>query len=718
MLPNLYKLVLLTFFSTAPFALFPQLLINTDSIPAGQPLPAEWRGHNHSANSLVSWYSNPDYEREYGKLHVGIERWPGGNSGNSYRWQTELKYPNRFNLKNVAAYMDRFDTRLQMVVNFGNGSPAETAHLLRLCNSNLPRYRQLRDSLLDHPDALDVKIWEIGNESTDAWTFAWSWLGYQKKIHFRSGEPSLKLSEKKVDSMYYYGGEFYRQGWVEIIGGLDLQTAILGDLHFYANARASDTVKAEFPALDTGDPSAIRIFRTSGFDLSWASTLSSPGTLYDSIAQLHNLLSANEFDYSSEKIFLHPNGGIKSNDLILIEYLSTGHSGAFEFRDSIKANDPASQVGYTVNISPELESIPGFIDDFRQSPPDFMIKHPYATRITKPLLDSAYYAEAAYAAQFKVQQLIDFREEWSQRKSDWNLAQAPGLGISEWNIALCDECPADHPLDGIAGALFVADFWGRMIEKAIQDSVDLSVFNHFGLVASGYNFIHLLHPNKKFSVSPEGIAVQMLMQAIAEGYFDVKVQQMPTLTILWEGGNSKEIDALSVYGGVSAGRDRIQLLIINRDDRNAHQLEWPIPDSWVCDSLLIETFTGSMSDSQTSHMIQRQAFSDTLLSLSIPRYSLLRLELKLAFPVGGIRDETAEQMSLQLYPNPAGDRLTLVSGEELERVELYDLSGHLLLQSAAQGRHFELPLNDRPGGMYLLRIRTEKGTATRTFIRQ
>jgi len=238
------------------------------------------------------------------------------------------------------------------------------------------------------------------------------------------------------------------------------------------------------------------------------------------------------------------------------------------------------------------------------------------------------------------------------------------------------------------------------------------------LVASGYNFIHLLHPNNKFSVSPEGIAVQMLMQVIAEGYFEVKVQQMPTITILWEGGSSKEIDALSVYGGVSPERDRIQVLIINRDDQNAHQLEWPIPESWVCDSLLVETLTGSMSDSQTSHAIQRMAFSDTLLSLSIPAYSLLRLELKLAFPVGGISNEAAEQMPLLLYPNPAGDRICLVSGEDLEMVELYELSGKLLQRSSAQGNRYELPLNDRPGGMYLLRIHTGKGTFTRTFIRQ
>ncbi len=718
MLSLLRKLVFLAFIAMSPFALFSQLLINTDSIPAGRALSPEWRGHNHSAKSLVSWYNNPAYEREYGKLHVGIERWPGGNSGNSYRWESELRYPNRFNLKNLAAYMDRYGTELQMVVNFGNGSPGETARLLRICNSSLPRYRQLRDSLLDHPDALNVKIWEIGNESTDAWTFAWSWLGYQEQIHFRSGQPSLKLSKKKADSMYYYGGEFYRQGWVEIIGGLDLQTAILGDLHYYANSKARDTLKVEFPAMDTSNASSIRIYRTSDFDLAWASTLSDPQLLYDSIARTENLLTASEYDHDAYKVFLHPFGGLKSGDLILTEYLSTGHAGAFEFRDSIKANDPASQVGYTVMISPELESIPGFIDDFRQSPPDFMIKHPYATRITKPLLENAYYSEAAYTAEFKTRQLLAFQEEWKQRKIDWNLAQAPGLGISEWNIALCDECPDNHPFDGIAGALYVADFWGRMMEKAIQDSIDLAVINHFGLVASGYNFIHLLRANDTFGLSPEGRAVQMLMQVIAEGWFKVKVQQMPSLSILWDNGNQKNIDALSIYGGLSRDGQKVRLLLINRDDEEAHDLIWPIPRAWVCDSLLIETFTGSMSDSQTSHMIQRQAFSDTLLSLSIPRYSLLRLELKLAFPVGGIRHEAEEQFSLQLYPNPAADRLSLVAGEELKMVELYDLSGHLLQRSAARGKRFELSLNDRPRGMYLLRIHMGKGTATRTFIRQ
>ncbi len=697
---------------------FSQLVITMDSNPVGQPLPAEWRGHNHNASGLVEWYSNSDYDYEYGKLHAGIERWPGGNDANNYNWQAELAYPNRFNLRNAADYMDYFGTALQMVVNFGNGSPSETAQFVRFCNSNLPYYQNLRDSILAHPDPLNIKVWEIGNESTDKWAFAWSWLGYQDQIFFRSGEPPLSLSKKAADSMYYYGGEFYRQGWVEIIGGLDMRTAILGDMYFYTSDVAADTIAVEFPEMDTTDASAIRIYRTPDFNRAWADTLGNPGVLYDSIAQPVNLLLSNEYDYTATEVFLHPTGGIKSNDLILIEYLSTGHSGAFAFRDSIKANDPEAIVGYTVEISPELENMPGFIDDFRQSPPDFMVDHPYPTNITKPALENSYFSEAIYTAEFKVEQFIDFQKEWNQRKTDWNLAQAPGLGITEWNIALCDECQDNHPFDGIASALYVADFWGRIVEKAVQDSISLAVINHFGLLATGNNFIHLLRPvSGQIEVSPEGRAVQMLMEVIADGYYKVNILQMPTITILWDNGINKEINALSVYAGISEDQKRIQLLVVNRDDENAHQLEWDIPDAWISDSLLIETFTGSMFDSLTNYQIQKQAFNDSYLSVSVPAYSLLRLELKLATLTS--IDEEVNVDRVSVYPNPATENLLHIESKNLlQVVEVYSPLGKLLHRSAVNGYQFVLPLNNLSGGLYILYLYTSNGRVTRAFIRQ
>ena len=713
----LKKTVLLAFLAFLPAPLFSQLIIDTDTLATALPLPPQWRGHNHTAQSPITWYNVPDYTPKYKKLHAGIERWPGGNSGNNYRWQPDLKNSGRFHLKNVASYMDRFGTELQIVVNFGNGSPAETAYLLRICNSSLPHYRQLRDSLLNHPDPLNVKLWEIGNESTDAWAFAWSWLGFQDHIYFQSGQQAIALSKKEADSLYYFGGEFYRQGWVDVIGGLTLRTAILGDIHFYPQAMPGDTVKVEFPALDTNNASAIRIYRTSNFNVAWADSLTSPGPLYDSIAKPRNLLSPQEYDYSPEKVFLHPAGGLKSNDLILIEYLSTGHSGAFEFRDSIKANDPGSQVGYTVKITPELESMPGFIDRFRQSPPDFMIEHPYATALTKPALENAYFSESAYVAQFKTEQMLALQQTWNQRKKDWNLAHVPGLGITEWNIGLCDDCPENHPFDGIASALYVADFWGRMIEKAFQDSLHLAVINHFALVATGDNFIHLLHPNGKgISVGPEGRAVQMLMQVIAEGFFKPGIEQMPTMAID-DGSGSQTVDALSVYGGLSPDKERIRLLIVNRDDENAHPLLWPLPDSWLCDSLLVESYTGSMIDSQTNHQIQRQAFNDSLLSLSLPAYSLVRIEIKLAVPLGRQDRINREDGSLRIYPNPAGNKVYIRSEQDLEWVELYDLSGRLLTRRHAKGRRFEMALDEVPRGIYLFRISSSGATVNRRVIR-
>ena len=177
-------------------------------------------------------------------------------SPNNYNWVEQLNNPNVFNLKNVVSYLQDFNTTLQVVVNFGNGSASEAAEFVRFCNSPLSQYTQMRNDLLGNSSPINVKYWEIGNESTDPWTFGWSWMGFQDFVRFRSGELLKPIVKREIDSLYYYGGSFFREGWVTEIGGLDKQTAILGDTKFYPNpAGTSDTIVVKYPLLDVNNPS-------------------------------------------------------------------------------------------------------------------------------------------------------------------------------------------------------------------------------------------------------------------------------------------------------------------------------------------------------------------------------------------------------------------------------------------------------------------------------
>ncbi len=704
-------------FSSNP--LWAQAIIEVDDFfPETYLVPSVMRGHNHTAFSPISWYQSADFEKEYRKLYAGIERWPSGNRANNYNWLDHLQTTNEFNLRNAARYMDDHNIDLQIVINFGNGSPSEAAELVRVCNSEKSKYRHLRDSLLDHPEALDVPVWEIGNESTDAWTFAWSWLGYQDKVFFQSNKPPFRLDETEIDSMYYYGGSFFRQGWVKIIGGLDMMTAILGDLHYYTQAQSSDIVKVEFPDMIPGDSNAIRIYRTRNFDLAWAQQVDTQQKLYDSIANPQNILPQSEYDWDKERVHLHPAGGIQAGDLYLIEYLSTNHKGAFEFRDSMKAADPGIKIGYTVKVSPELEAMPGFIDDFRQSPPDFMIDHLYASNITQPALDSGYYSLAAYAAEFKVASAVDLQTKWRERKSSWQLPREVGIGITEWNIALCDLCPTNHPFKGISSALYVADFWARSIEKAGEDSIIPKAFNHFGLIATGGNFIHLFHPNPGgFEVTPEGRAVQMVMKSVGHAFFKPHVRNIPQINIPWKTG-FRPVDALSVYGGLSDYFSTIYYLIINRDQLNSHEIKWEnVPIGMTVDSVYVETFTGTMIDSHTTFQKAQFYFDSSSFDFSVPRYSISIWGLKL-IPIGMESKLVGTGADFRLSPNPASDILRVDGKEDFEEIAIFAPDGKILLRSQQIKRNYTLNLRDWPAGIYYIRATSRSGSSVKSFIKQ
>ncbi len=78
----------------------------------------------------------------------------------------------------------------------------------------------------------------------------------------------------------------------------------------------------------------------------------------------------------------------------------------------------------------------------------------------------------------------------------------------------------------------------------------------------------------------------------------------------------------------------------------------------------------------------------------------------------GVDDEGME--SLQLYPNPAQNQLTIV-GENLQQVTVMTLQGQVLYDIKTTGNTMVISLDDLPSGLYFVTIRTQNGTATRQF---
>jgi alpha-L-arabinofuranosidase len=624
----------------------------------------EWKGYNQGGRANISEIQTPEFTNAFSKFNPGIIRWPGGNNGNNYRWQKHLNENNKLNLKNLIPFLDSYNVELQIVVNFGNGSATEAAEFVNICNNQNAYYSQLRDSLLNTLNPINVKYWEIGNESTDAWTYGYSWLGFQDSIHFQSGIPNNTFTRREADSLYYYGGALFREGWVEIIGGLDKNTAILGDIKFYTNVQTTDTIIVTYPSLDTTNTNSVRVYRTSNFDVSWAGdTTTNQQELYDSIANPANLLSAAEFSWSQTEVILNPIGGIDSSDLILVEYNSVDHDGAFAFRNLMKAADPSIEIGYTVQPEDSLISNLSFQQDFASSPPNFMIKHPYASGLTIPAIQQGYFSEAAYVSEKKVQAMVNVGNIWNQLELDWGISNEIGLSITEWNVALYDEAPQNHPIRGIISGLYVADFWARTFESALNDSLDLRTMNHFALSAQGNNFIHLLHTNAMFSVGVEGKATTMVMDVLSQGMFSVFPSNNPQIDVLTINNQQLDtvtIDAIQIWGGTGVNQDYINLLLINRDDENAHSVDIQIPATWQADSVIFQSLYGTMTnDTVFSSYTEENILSNTH-SVQIPAFSVNTIKIHVTNSLG-LDEQDNGFTEASIYPNPSSDFVCLKS---------------------------------------------------------
>lgn len=692
-----------------PLISFSQISLQLPENPVIDTIPKAWRGFNHSSNSNTSWFDNQTFVDSFATFHPGIIRWPGGNISQNYKWEDHLTETGKFNLKNVIPYLNQHQVDLQVVVNFGNGSVSESAEFVNFCNNTNTYYTHLRDSLIGNPNPINVKYWEIGNESTTAWAFAWSWLGYQENIQFRTGEPLKPLIKKEIDSLYYYGGNFFREGWVEAIGGINLNEAILGNLKFYTNTKATDTVTVKYPKLDTANINAVRVYRTPNFDQNWASTLglskADIQALYDSISNPNNLLASNEYSWNDSQVILTPNGGFAENDALLIEYNSINHDGAFAFRNAMKAADPTIEIGYVVPLQEELYNDTTFQQDFASNAPDFMVSHSYPGNKTRTLAENGNFSEVVYIAYDEINKAKDYQSLWNQRKIDWSIPNDIGVGITEWNIDLFDNAPANHPDRGISGGIYVASFLGNLLEKSVQDSIDLRVNNHFALIASGNNFIHLFHNNGTLETSVEGKATQQVMETIGETMFPVTITNMPQIQVIKNQlGDLITIDAIEKWGGISADGNSVNLLLINRDDQQDYDINLQIPSSYLATNISVDKLYGTMIDENISTNYQDEVLTSNNYNVNLPAFSVTSIKVDIQASLHNNKNDF--EKAFKIFPNPARSVVYVQSKKEDYSITIFDVHGRII-QQTNESFLARINVSEFTNGLYFFNVKTE-----------
>ena len=387
----------------------------------------------------------------------------------------------------------------------------------------------------------------------------------------------------------------------------------------------------------------------------------------------------------------------------------------------MKTADASIEIGYNVKVEDSQANNSAFQQDFAASPPNFMIKHPYASGLTIPAVEQGLFSDAAFVSESKVEALVNFEGLWNQRELDWGIPNEIGLSLTEWNVALFDQAAEAHPIRGITCGLYVADFWARTFEYGLNNLLDLRSINHFALSAQGNNFIHLLHPNTVFSVGVEGKATTMVMEALGEGMFPVTLSNNPQINVLTNdgqgGATSVTVDAIPAWGGVGANNEYVNVLLINRDDENSHVVDIDIPAIWQADSVIFESLYGEIVNEIVYTSYDDSPFTGSTYSAVLPAFSVntVRIHITNSLGLDGYSDNLKDAF---IYPNPSSDFVYFTSKQMPISVEIFNNLGQKVNYQTSIYLN-KMEINNLEVGMYFIRvIYADKKYATYKLIKK
>jgi len=648
------------------FAIFasnylPAQVINTTEISliphhTQRDVPNSLRGVNQTANSNINWTYNTEFLDEFTAINPGTMRFPGGTFANSYDWELALNDTNSLNLKKTIALADAVDAEINYVINYGTTTPEEAAELVHLLNDPDSINAAQRQLLFNVSEPIGVKYWELGNELAAKWEWHVSWVagGYNLKIYYQTGVDSLQMPRKTTDSLHYFGGDIWRKGWVPMAGdGMDPINSMLGTIKkaTYQNEIDGEmNIDVEFGPILLGVENAIVWAVDTLIDetaiATYCDTVSESScqqNIYDFIAAPQNLLNPTEYTVQADgTITIHPTTPLFEGQTILVEY-KTHHAGAFDIRDSMKIADPTIEIGYCIDFRTNLlDSVPEFNARLQESPPDFLIEHPYNDS-TDLFLNYGYLSEIMHMVdEYIYEEFIPDEAGLDITCAELDIPEI-GLALTEWNIRLCGAGDCYPAYNGILGGLYTANFFSQFYQAEADNLLDIRLSNHFAGIATGMNLIHMWHfINEGVEATAQSEATRMVNEVIGERMLhaeEMVIENNPistlhhlvnypdeTSTII-----SYEAEALKIYTSDDTINNVLNLLILNNDDSLDHNIQFNIP----CDRIGgvdadLEILSGDLSsDTFNTDAYTIQNVSDTY-TFSVPMFSVSTLKIPYA----------------------------------------------------------------------------------------
>jgi len=710
---------LLFFFCFLLFSseIFSQVEITIPENFSSYEIPLSIKGINQTANANIQYINNASFIAEYPKLKVGSFRYPGGTMSNNYNWKAELNNTSKFNFKQAVSFADTLGVAINYSINYGTITPHEAAEFVRMCNSTEIKYKNLRNTYLGVSDPIDIEIWEIGNELAAKWEWHVSWVagGFGQKIFYQTGI-SKDMPRTLTDSLHYWGGSLWRSGWVPEAGdGMNKINSILGATHFI-NPSDGDSVIVDIEFAPIFQDSILVWVVDTAISKNLDSLTQQQ--IYDLIAQSKYSLDTNFYHTMGDTaVMVYNNPPLDTNMFILVEY-KTKHSGAFEIRDSMKAADPTIEIGYCIDFRTNLLGNPAFDMRLVQSPPDFLIKHPYNSNTELPLSYNLF-TEILYMAE----KLMTNTYPKKQRELDSIVAAMAlpnpiGYGFTEWNIRLCGDGGCNPAYNGILGGLYTANFFIQSYEAERNAEVDIRVNNHFATVGEGNNLIHLFHyfePSNSITTTPQSHAIRMVNEVVDKNYIfldSVSINGNPIIQVLDETKTPGVFDtvlvsAIKIVAGIDSIENTFNILLLNTDDANSYNIIINTPTAWNSDSCFIETMNGHPLSSAFSLSLDTLLIPGNQFTFLLDTFSMTTIKIPYSQTSGTKRKPKEDEFNV--FPNPTKSFTVISSGNNAPySLKLYSIAGQLIKQvSYIQEENYSLSTDLLEQGIYILRLSNE-----------
>ena len=80
--------------------------------------------------------------------------------------------------------------------------------------------------------------------------------------------------------------------------------------------------------------------------------------------------------------------------------------------------------------------------------------------------------------------------------------------------------------------------------------------------------------------------------------------------------------------------------------------------------------------------------------------------------VTGVNDLSIQDNSVQVFPNPATERITVRSSSEIKRISIYNYAGQAVLNETVNQQEKSIKINDFQKGLYVIKVTTATGEFT------